>query len=338
MKMSVFIAKRLFYSIFVLLGLSILVFTLSRIMPGDPARLALGELAPEWAVEKLREELHLNEPIYVQYWVWLNNAVHLNFGKSLVTQRPIFNDVVEFFPATFELVIFSVILSVVIAISVGVTAGRHADSWFDNVARVLSYLGIAMPSFIWGILAMFLFSFLIPIFPSMGRISHGLVHPPRITGMATLDSLLSGNFKTFFNVMWHMLLPGSALSIARIAQHTRLIRASVVENLKKEYIAAAVSHGLPEREIMFKYLLKPSLIPTVSILGLDIAAATAGSFIIETIFGWPGFGKYGVYAMLRKDLNAIIGSVMVVGVFFALINIVVDIIVGYLDPRIRLRT
>jgi len=337
MKMALYVAKRLLMSIFVLLGLSIIVFSMSRIIPGDPARLALGTLAPEWAVQKLREDLHLNEPIYVQYWIWINNALHFDLGVSLITKRPIVNDLIDFFPATFELIIFSLILSIFISIPVGVTAGRHANSWFDNIARVFSYLGIAMPSFVWGVLALFIFSFKLPLLPSMGRISSGLMHPPRITGMVTIDSLLTGNLKAFVNVLWHMLLPGSALAIAMISQHTRLIRASVFENLKKDYITASVSYGLPESTIMFKYLLKPSLIPSVSILGLDIAASTAGSFVIETIFNWPGFGRYGTLAMLNKDLNAIIGSVMVVGVFFTLINIVVDIIVTYLDPRIILR-
>jgi peptide/nickel transport system permease protein len=154
--------------------------------------------------------------------------------------------------------------------------------------------------------------------------------------MLTVDSLITGNFRTFFDVLLHMILPGSCLAIGRIAQDTRIMRSSIVENLKKDYIVAATSYGIPERTITFKYLLKPSLIPVVSIMGLEISGSMAGSFIIEMIFNWPGFGKYGTIAMLNKDLNAIIGSVMVVGVFFALINILVDVIVAYLDPRIRL--
>jgi len=336
MKMSHFIAKRLFYSIFVLLGLSIVVFMMSRIFPGDPARAALGSLAPQWAVDKLREQLHLNDPIYVQYWIWLTKALRGDLGMSLVTKRSVATDIAIFFPATFELVIFSIILSISISIVVGVTAGRHANSWFDNVVRVISYLGVAMPTFVWAIIAMFIFGYMWGLLPTLGRLGTGTVHPPRITGMITVDSLLTGNFAAFFDVLKHMILPGSALAVGRIAQDTRIMRASIVENLRKDYISSAMSYGIPERTVMFKYLMKPSLIPVVSIMGLEISGSMAGSFIIEMIFNWPGFGRYGANAMLNKDLNAIIGTVMVVGVFFALINIVVDVIIAYLDPRIRM--
>jgi peptide/nickel transport system permease protein len=336
MKMSRFIAKRLFYSIFVLLGLSIIIFLMSRIFPGDPARTALGTLAPQWAVDKLREQLHLNDPIHVQYWIWLTKAFRGDLGMSLVTKRPVMKDIINFFPATFELVVFSIIISITISIVVGVTAGRRANSRFDNIVRVASYLGVAIPTFVWAIMAMFLFGYMWKMLPVLGRLSSGIVHPPRITGMITVDALLTGNFVAFFDVLKHMILPGSALAVGRIAQDTRIMRASIVENLRKDYIAAATSYGIPERLVMFKYLMKPSLIPVVSIMGLEISGSMAGSFIIEFIFNWPGFGKYGANAMLNKDLNAIIGSVMIVGIFFALINIVVDVIIAYLDPRIRM--
>jgi peptide/nickel transport system permease protein len=336
MKMSRFIAKRLFYSIFVLLGLSMIIFLMSRIFPGDPARTALGTLAPQWAVDKLKEQLHLNDPIHVQYWIWLTNAFRGDLGMSLVTKRPVMKDIINFFPATFELVVFSIIISITISIVVGVTAGRRANSRFDNIVRIASYLGVAIPTFVWAIMAMFLFGYMWKMLPALGRLSSGIIHPPRITGLITVDALLTGNFAAFFDVLKHMILPGSALAVGRIAQDTRIMRASIVENLRKDYIAAATSYGIPERLVMFKYLMKPSLIPVVSIMGLEISGAMAGSFIIEFIFNWPGFGKYGANAMLNKDLNAIIGSVMIVGIFFALINIVVDVIVAYLDPRIRM--
>ncbi len=312
------------------------IFAMSRIFPGDPARMALGTLAPQWAVDKLREQLHLNDPIHVQYWIWLTNALRGDLGMSLVTKRAVMTDIITFFPATFELVVFSIILSISISIVIGVTAGRRVNSWFDNFVRLASYLGVAMPTFVWAIIAMFLFSYTWRILPALGRLSMGMITPPRITGMITVDSLITGNFVAFFDVLKHMLLPGSALAIGRIAQDTRIMRASIVENLRKDYIAAATSYGIPERLVMFKYLMKPSLIPVVSIMGLEISGSMAGSFIIEFIFNWPGFGKYGANAMLNKDLNAIIGSVMIVGVFFALINIVVDVIIAYLDPRIRM--
>lgn len=331
-----YVAKRLGLSVFVLIGLSIFIFTLSRIIPGDPARLALGPMAPQWAVDQLREKLHLNEPLPIQYLIWVSNAVRGDFGESLVTKRPVIEDVKQFFPASLELVIFSTIISTVFAIIIGAISGRKANTWFDNLFRLFSYIGIAVPTFVWAVLFLFFFGYILKILPTMGQLSTGIAAPPTITGMMGLDALLTGNFKALFDHLKYMIMPALAMSISRIAQEARILRSGIIENLKKDYITAAVSYGIPERSITFKYLMKPSLIPMISVLGMDIAGAMGGSFIIETIFNWPGFGKYGMWAMLNKDLNAIIASVMIVGLFFALANIIVDLIISSVDPRIKM--
>jgi peptide/nickel transport system permease protein len=335
MNLFEYILRRLFYSVFVLLGLSILIFTLSRVIPGDPARMALGPLAPQWAVEELREKLHLNDPLPVQYIIWLSNALRGDFGESLVTKRPVSQDFLTFFPATLELVIFSTLISIPLAIVLGAISGRKANSLFDNIIRVFSYIGIATPGFVWAILSLFFFSYMLRILPTMGQLSTGLTHPPPVTGMISIDSILVGRLDVFIDHLKHMILPGLCLSIGRIAQEARILRSGIIENLKKDYISAAISYGIPERRVMFRYLLKPSLIPMVSVLGLDLASAMGGSFVIETIFNWPGFGRYAMWAILNKDLNPIVASVIIIGIFFALFNILVDIIVSYLDPRIR---
>ena len=331
-----FVAKRLGLSIFVLLGLSIFIFTLSRVIPGDPARLALGPMAPQWAVDQLREKLHLNEPLPVQYLIWVSNAIRGDFGESLVTKRPVIQDVKQFFPASLELVIFSTIISMIFAIVIGAISGRRANSWFDNFFRLFSYIGIAVPTFVWAVLALFFFGYILKILPTMGQLSYGVAAPPTITGMMGLDALLTGKFATFLDHMRYMIMPAFAMSIGRIAQEARILRSGIIENLKKDYITAAVSYGIPESRITFKYLMKPSLIPMISVMGMDVAASMGGSFIIETIFNWPGFGKYGMWAMLNKDLNAIIASVMIVGTFFAVANILVDLIIASVDPRIKM--
>jgi peptide/nickel transport system permease protein len=337
MKIRKYIAYRLISSIFVLFGLSLLIFSLSRIVPGDPARLALGPMAPQWAVDKLRSELHLDKPIYMQYYHWVVNVLHGNLGKSLVTRRQVVNDIFEFFPATFELVIFSILISSTFAILLGVTSGRYANSWWDNLVRVTSYIGIAIPSFVWAILSVFIFGYILRWFPTLGRLSSGVIAPPKVTGFLMLDSLITGRLSVFTDAFYHMILPGSALVISRLSQEARITRASVVENLNKDYIMAARSFGIPERTVTLKHLLKPSLIPTVAVMGMDIAGSMGGSFIIETIFNWPGIGRYGMSAMLSNDINAIVGVVMLIGVFFAFMNILVDLITAYLDPRIMMK-
>jgi peptide/nickel transport system permease protein len=335
MKLYTFVLKRLFYSIFVLLGLSIFIFTLSRVVPGDPARLSLGPLAPQWAVDQLREKLHLNDPLPVQYLIWLTNALRGDLGESLVSKRPVMKDFVTFFPASLELVIFSIVISTVLSIIIGAIAGRKANSLFDNLVRVFSYIGIAVPTFVWAVISLFIFGYVWKALPVMGQLSIGIARPPVVTGMMSVDSLLAGRWDVFANHFKHMVLPSMCMAISRIAQDAKILRAGIVENLKKDYITAAVSYGIPDRKIMLSYLLKPSLIPLVSIMGMEFAGAMGGSFIIETIFNWPGFGRYGMWAMLNKDLNAVVASVMLMGLFFATFNIIVDVIVAYLDPRIR---
>ena len=335
MRMSTFILKRLSYTVFVLFGLSILIFVIARVLPGDPARLALGPRAPDWAVENLRQQLHLNEPLYIQYFYWVRDAVSGRLGESLVTRRDVMTDVLEFLPATLELITLSAILVVVLAIPIGMLAGRRANSWFDNVVRVLSYVGVAVPAFVVAIIFLLVFGFMLNIAPSIGRLSPSIVAPPTVTGFLTIDSLISGNMPAFYDAIVHLILPGLALALGPIAQEARITRSSVVENLNKDYILSTVSHGVPERLLTLKYLMRPSLIPTVSVMGLDISSLIANAFLVELIYNWPGISRYGITAMLRKDLNAIVAVVMIAGIIFAIANIVVDLIVAYLDPRIR---
>ncbi|MGC8679191.1 MAG: ABC transporter permease, partial [Fervidicoccaceae archaeon] len=180
-----------------------------------------------------------------------------------------------------------------------------------------------------------IFSYYLNMLPAYGRLSDNISPPPTITGLITIDSLITGNFSAFFDALKHLLLPSFALALGMIGQEARITRSSILENSKKEFIVNMESHGISERKIMFKYLLKPSLIPTISVFGLDIAGTLANAFLVETIFNWPGFSKYGVNVMLRKDLNGIVGVVMMVGLTFAVINLIVDLVVAYLDPRIR---
>jgi peptide/nickel transport system permease protein len=334
--MSTFVLKRLSYTVFVLFGLSILIFIIARVLPGDPARLALGPRAPDWAVENLRQQLRLNEPLYIQYFYWVRDALSGSLGVSLVTRRDVMVDIQEFLPATLELIILAALLDVVFSIPIGMIAGRRANSWFDNVVRVLSYIGVAVPAFVVAIIFILVFGFMLHVAPSIGRISPNIAAPPTVTGFMTIDSLISGNMVAFVDVIAHLILPALALSLGLIAQEARITRSSVVENLNKDYILSAVSHGVPERLLTLKYLLKPSLIPTVSVMGLDMASLIGNAFLVELIFNWPGISRYGITAMLRKDLNAIVAVVMIAGIIFAIANIAVDLIVAYLDPRIRM--
>jgi len=331
-----FIVRRVLHSVFVLLGLSIVIFIIARIMPGNPARMAVGPRAPQYVIDELSRQMHLHEPLHVQYYYWLRDALHGDFGTSLVTRRPVADDMREFFPATLELTLFAGVIMGVGGILLGTVSARHKDKWIDNLFRVIAYLGVVTPAFVFGIFFLLLFGMTLEWMPTLGRLSPDVSPPPTITGLITIDSLLTGNLTAFFDALWHLILPGLALAMGGLAQESRITRSTMSDNLTKDYIASARSLGIPEGVVMRKFLLKPSLIPTVSILGLDFAGTMSNAFLVEMIFNWPGSSRYGINTMLRKDLNAIAGVVLTMGVVFIVVNILVDIVVGLLDPRIRL--
>jgi len=336
MRLGPFILRRIAHSIYVLFGLSIVIFVIARIVPGDPARMALGPRVPVEIVDRLKKQMHLDRPVPEQYALWVWGVAHGDLGESLLTRRPVLQDIREFFPATLELVIVAAIFIAIIGISLGVLSARHANTWVDNVVRVFSYLGIVTPGFAWAVIFMLVFGFVWQVFPTVGRLSEGLTAPRVITGLMTLDSLLAGRFDLFLNALSHLILPAAALAMGPMSQTARITRSSMAENQGKDYIWSMVAYGVPERVVNRKYLLKPSLIPTTTVMALDIAATFGVAFLVELVFNYPGLSRYGIQAMLNKDVNAIVGVVLILGVVFVTLNIAVDVIVAYLDPRIRL--
>jgi peptide/nickel transport system permease protein len=337
MRLGPFILRRLAISIFVLFGLSVLIFLIARVVPGDPARMALGPRAPVDVVERLRQQMYLDKPLLQQYGLWLRDVVaHGNLGDSLLTRRPVKQDIREFFPATLELVGLTAIFIIIAGISLGVISARYANTWVDKVVRLFSYLGIVTPAFAWAVILMLLFCFVWHLFPSYGRLTEGVTPPVTITGMYTIDSLLNGRLDLFWDAVVHLILPAIALALPPMSQAARLTRSSMADNQNKDYIASMIAYGVPNRVVTGKYLLKPSLISPITVMALDIAATFGYAFMVEKVFGFPGLARYGIQVMLNKDVNAIVGVVMVLGVVFITLNIVVDIIVAYLDPRIRL--
>lgn len=311
-----------------------LAFLIARELPSNPARLALGPNASQAAVNALIKQLHLNDPLPIQYWYWIEGIFTGNWGISLVTHRNVLTDVEQFLPATLELLITAGIIDLVFAIPLGLLAGRMENTYVDGIIRVISYIWIAVPSFVLAILLQLSLGYGLHLFPIIGQLSPGVSPPPHITGLYVLDGVLTGHFGVAGNALWHLILPGFALSLGPIAQELRILRASVVENQHSDFTLAETARGFPERSITMRYLLKPSLIPMITIYALDISSMIANAFLIELIFNWPGFARYGLNAMLSKDLNAIVAVVVVAGVLFVISNTLVDVIVSQLDPRI----
>jgi peptide/nickel transport system permease protein len=331
------LAKRVATSVIVLIGVSMLIFTIARIIPGDPARIALGPNASPEAVATLRAALHLDESIVVQYGYFVSDLMRGDLGTSLYTNRPVMTDIAQFLPATLELVFVAGFMMVALGLPLGILSARYRGRAADNVIRLVSLLGVSAPSFVWAVILMLLFAFFLPLFPIAGRLSDSYTIPP-VTGFLSVDTLLAGNARAFGNAAWHIILPAFALALSGIGQAARLTRANMVETYEKPYIEMAQSYGFKEARIARKFAFKPSLIPSLTIIGLDFAAMLGNAFLVEAVFAWPGLSRYGVAVILRKDLNAIVGTVLVISATFLIVNIIVDLLIAFINPRIRYST
>lgn len=328
--------RRLGSSILVLFGVSILIFGIARVMPGDPARIALGPRATAEQVEALRVARHLNEPVYSQYLYFLQDLVRGDLGTSFYTKRPVMTDIAQFLPASLELVLAAGILMIVIGIPLGVMAARFHGKFPDHFARFLAVLAVCTPAFVWGVILQLAFAYFIPIFPLEGRLDTATAVPPVWSGFITIDALVAGNGAAFVDALYHLVLPAVALALAGIGQTARLTRSSMIEAYRRPYIEMARAYGFAANRIANRYAFRPALIPTMTVLGLDFAALLANAFLVERVFVWPGISKYGVEVILRKDLDAIVGTVLIIAALFLITNLVVDVLVSVINPRIRL--
>jgi len=326
---------RLVASLVVLVGVSMLMFAIARVIPGDPARIALGPNATEAQVKALRRERHLDEPLPAQYWEYLRELAHGNLGNSLYSNRPVRTDIAQYLPATLELVFAAGLILVAIGIPAGVLCARYRGRWADHIGRLTSIMAVSTPAFVWGVILQLLFAYVFRLFPIEGRLTATLPSPPWITGFVVIDSILAGDGRALIDALHHLVLPAVALAMAGIGQTARLTRASMIETYRKPFIEMAQAYGLRESRIANRYALRPALVPVLTILGLDLAALLGNAFLVESVFGWPGLSRYGVEVILHKDLDAIVGTVLIIATGFLIANIAVDLLVAWVNPRIR---
>ncbi|MEM7004984.1 MAG: ABC transporter permease [Pseudomonadota bacterium] len=335
--MFTYLVKRAITLMLVLLGLAILIFVIARIVPGDPARIALGPLATADQVAELREEMGLNESFPVQLWTYLSGLVKGDLGKSLLTSRPVMDDIRAALPATFELVLFTIILQITISIPLGVLAAIYRNTWVDNVLRVVSLIGVVTPGFVLAIILQLIAAHYLGFFPVTGRLDGGIDFSADITGLLLIDGTLAGRFDVVGDAIRHLFLPSIALAAAGIGQVMRITRTAMIEVSGRDFVEASRAYGIPERVVRFRYMLRVASVAPLTILGLEFASLIGNAFIVEFVFSWPGIASYGVRTILQKDLNAVIGVVLVSGVFFVVANLAIDLILGLLDPRHRIR-
>ena len=335
MNIRFYILRRIALVIPTLIGLSILTFSIARIVPGDPVGLAAGPQATEEIKAALRRELGLDQPLPVQYVNYMAGLFRGDWGESLYTRRPVIDALRAFWPATLELTTAAVIIATVLGVPAGVISAMYRNRLPDHVARVLSLFFVSFPSFWLAMMFQTWFGLELGWFPISKRLPVLVAPPASTTGLYLVDSLIQLDFETFLVSLRHLFIPALVLSFGAFASITRITRASMVESLEKDFVRMERAIGIPYRIIIFKYVLRNALIATITVISLNFGWLMAGAILIETIFDWPGLGLYAVKASLSLDFQPIMGIAVLYGVVFSVINILTDIVYGVLDPRIR---
>lgn len=333
--MTSLVIRRVFAIIPVLLGMTILTFTLSHIVPTDPARLLAGPRASAEVVEKVRRDNGLDRPLPEQYLNYIAGILRLDFGMSFSSFRPVARDLADYFPATAELSLFALLFAVTVGVGIGIISAVWQNSWADQLTRFLAINGISMPVFWLGLLTQLLLYQQLRLLPFGGRVSSEAILPPTITGFLTLDSLLAGNWSTLLDALRHLVLPAFVLGLEPLAILARISRTSLIEVMREPYIVAARAKGVIEKWVILKHALRNALLPIVTVVGLLIGYLLGGSVMVETVFTWPGIGRYAARAISSADYNAVMGVTLVISLIYLISNLLVDLIYTRLDPRIR---
>ena len=332
--MRSFILKRLLLLAPTLLGISVLVFLMVHLVPGDPAQVMLGERASAQALETLRHDLGLDQPLHVQYGRYLAGLLQGDLGRSIKSHERISVELLARFPATLELTLASMLLAVGVGIGAGVLSATRRGTLFDYVGMTASLVGVSMPIFWLGLMLILVLGLFLGAFPVFGRIGTHLF-VPRATGLYLVDSLLVGDLHAFGNALWHLVLPAVTLGTVPAAVISRMTRSSLLEVLKEDYVRTAWAKGLPERAVVFRHALKNAFIPVLTVISLQFGYLLGGAVITETIFAWPGVGRWLLLAVYARDYRAIQGGVLLVATTFVLINLLADLFYAWLDPRIK---
>ena len=333
-----FLLRRLGTSVLLLVGVTIVTFLLTNLVPGDPVTAALGEgPARNPATREAFIRAHgLDQPLWTQYGLYVANLLHGDLGTSLSTGRPVTTDLATAIPATLELAIASIIVSLAVALVLGTVAAYRRGLVADQVVRVVSLVGLSIPTFWMALVAFYVFFLQLRIAPGSGRLSPALTPPPRVTGMYTIDFLLNGDGVGFVDALAHMALPVLVLSLFTIGLLTRFIRTSVLEVLDSDYVRAARAKGLGGGRIVLDYVLRGAALPILTVVGIAFGTLLSGTVLVESVYSWPGLGTYAYTAARNLDLPGIMGVGLVVGLIYLVINLVVDVLYAALDPRVRL--
>jgi ABC-type dipeptide/oligopeptide/nickel transport system permease component len=334
-----YVIRRIAMSILVLVGLSVITFTLARVIPSDPAALYIGPHPNPGDLERTREKLGLNRPVPVQYAYYVRDLLRGDLGDSIATKRPVLQEIGDRLPASLELLLTAMIFAVLVGVPLGVLSAQLQGSPFDVAVRTLSIVGVSMPAFWAGLLLQVVFFRNLHLLPLAGRFDTDLrfsspIQP--LTGFYLIDSAVTGNWIAFKDVAWHTVLPALTLAAYPIGLIARMTRATMIEVLSQDYIRTARAYGTPEWFTIYFYALKNAIGPTLTVIGLTLAYALTGTFFIEIVFNWPGLGLFTVHSLLNTDHPAIMGITLLAASGYVIINLIVDLAQAWIDPRISL--
>ena len=337
MKLRDYIIRRLILLIPILLGVTLLTFTVSHIIPADVARVfAGGEKANPETIARIRAEMHLDDPLYKQYYYYLNDLIHGNLGKSYSENRPVTEAIKQYFPATAELTILAMLLAIPVGILTGIISAVRRNQWIDHITRLIAITGVSIPIFWLALMLQIAFAYKYPILPLDSRLGIDVMAPKHITGLYIFDSLVTGNFAALKSSIYHLILPAFTLGYASLGIILRITRSSMLEIVRSDYIRTARAKGLKERTVIYKHALRNALIPTLTVSGLIFAGLLGGAVLTETIFNWPGMGRFAVNAVNNLDFSSVMGFTVIMAIIMVTANLIVDILYSVLDPRIRL--
>ena len=318
-----------------LFGLILVTFLIGRVMPIDPVIAIAGDHAPPDVIAAVRQQLGLDKPLFVQFWIYLTNLMHGDLGQSVMTTHPVTQDIAQFFPATLELATTAIIVAVIVGVPLGVLAASRQGSRFDHVVRVVSLAGQSVPVFVVGLLCLLVFYVKLGIAPGTGQLDvayEGMV--PRVTGMLVVDSIIAGDWDSLWDALAHLAQPALVLAYFSMAYITRMTRAFMIESLSGEYIITARAKGLSATRVLWRHAFGNISVRLVTVLALAYAGLLEGAVITETVFSWPGLGLYLTVSLLNADMNAVLGATLVVGLVYLVLNLLSDLLYRLLDPRV----
>jgi ABC-type dipeptide/oligopeptide/nickel transport system permease component len=335
--MGMLLFKRMLLVIPNLIGVVIVTFLLTRALPGDPAAYFAGPAADKQAVEQIRVKLGLDKPLIVQFGRYVVDLAHGDLGNSLSTGQPVVKEIRNRLPASAELTLFGLILSIVIAVPLGILGAVKQGTWIDHTCRIVATAGVSLPVFFTGLLLAYVFYYLLGWSPSpLGRLDAFATAPPSITGFYLIDSLVTGKWETFRSALAQILLPGITLAIFSLAPITRMTRASMLAVLASEFVRTARASGLDTRTVIITYAFRNAMLPVITTLGMVFSFLLGANVLVEKVFAWPGIGSYAVEALITSDFAPVQGFVLTMAVLYVALNLLIDILYGVIDPRVRL--